>query len=124
MQADEPQMTADSIEGLGQTGGAPMDVTEYAFFNVQLRQPNGRFVTLNGRKFGVNRSLGSSGRTLSFIYSLIEALRGEDFDVTVFTLPCKAIVFRDEVQALPGRQAKLLAIWGRRAEEATPRASQ
>jgi hypothetical protein len=90
-----------------------MDVTEYDFFNVQLKQPNGQPVTLNGRKFIVNRHLTPSGRTLSFVYPLVEtpveSLRGEDIDASAYTLPCEAIVFWDEVQALPGRQAKLLA---------------
>jgi hypothetical protein len=90
-----------------------MDVTEYDFFHAQLKQPNGTPVELNGRKFIVNREFGAGGRMLSFIYTLpetpIEQVRGEHLDPTAHALPCEAIVFWDEVQALPGRQAKLLA---------------
>ena len=68
---------------------------------------------LNGRKFIVNREFGAGGRMLSFIYTLpetpIEQVRGEQLDPAAHALPCEAIVFWDEVQALPGRQAKLLA---------------
>jgi hypothetical protein len=90
-----------------------MDVTEYDFFHAQLRQPNGQLVDLNGRKFIVNRELGSGGRVLSFVYALTETplakVSGEQLDPTAHALPCEAIVFWDEVQALPRRQAKLLA---------------
>jgi hypothetical protein len=90
-----------------------MDVTEYDFFHAQLRQPNGQLVDLNGRKFIVNRELGAGGRMLSFVYPLTEAPlgqeSGEQLDPAAHALLCEAIVFWDEVQALPGRQAKLLA---------------
>jgi hypothetical protein len=90
-----------------------MDITEYDFFQAQLVQPNGRPAVLNGHKFIVNREFGSSGRTLSFVYPLHETplahLKGEELDPAGYALPCEAIVFWDEVQTLPGRQAKLLA---------------
>jgi hypothetical protein len=90
-----------------------MDVTEYDFFHAQLKQPNGQLVDLNGRKFIVNREFGAGGRMLSFVYTLpetpIEQVSGELLDPAAHALPCEAIVFWDEVQALPGRQAKLLA---------------
>ena len=90
-----------------------MEVTAYDFFNVQLTQPDGRPVTLNGRKFILNRELGSLGRTLSLVYPLDETplARGEgrELDPAAHALACEAIVFWDEVQALSHRQAKLLA---------------
>jgi hypothetical protein len=90
-----------------------MEVTAYDFFNVQLAQPNGRPVTLNGRKFILNRELRSLGRTFSFVYPLDETpivhVAEEELDFTAHALPCEAIVFWDEVQALSHRQAKLLA---------------
>jgi hypothetical protein len=90
-----------------------MDVTAYDFFSVQLTQPNGRPVTLNGRKFILNRELKSLGRTLSLVYPLDETpiarVEGQELDPTAHALPCEAIVFWDDVQALSHRQAKLLA---------------
>jgi hypothetical protein len=90
-----------------------MEVTAYDFFNVQLMQPNGRPVTLYGRKFLLNREHRSLGRTLSFVYPLDETpiaqMAGPELDPAAHALPCEAIVFWDEIQALSHRQAKLLA---------------
>lgn len=90
-----------------------MDITEYDFFEAQLTQPDGRPVVLKGRKFLVNRELRPGGRTLSFVYPLIETpigqASGEQLEPSAHALPCEAIVFWDEVQTLPRRQAKLLA---------------
>jgi hypothetical protein len=89
-----------------------MSVAEYEFFGAQVMPPDGQPVTLNGRKFLVNRDLRSSGRMLSFVYPVDDApiphAEGEELEPAAHLLPCEAVVFWDEVQALPGRQAKLL----------------
>lgn len=90
-----------------------MSVAEYEFFGAQLNQAGGRPTTLNGRKFIVNRDLRSSARTLSFVYPLDDApiphAEGKGLEAAVHALPCEAVVFWDEVQALPNHQAKLMA---------------
>ncbi len=89
-----------------------MGVAGYEFFDARLNQPDGRSAALNGRKFLVNRDLRSSGRTLSFVYPMDDAAiphaEGGQIDPAAHALPCEAVVFWDEVQALPNHTAKLL----------------